>query len=159
MVVGGHTSDAFSGQKFFFFAPVFIPFVILGVPMLDTGFAIVRRTLKRARGEGTKVLESGDKEHLHHRLMEMGHGHRRAVVILWAWTTILSGLVLYPIYFKRGNEIIPVGIAALALLLCSRSSGPGWHTTGARRSTRSPRRSSARDGRVPPDLLVRNRGF
>jgi UDP-GlcNAc:undecaprenyl-phosphate GlcNAc-1-phosphate transferase len=117
MVVGGHTSDAFSGQKFFFFAPVFIPFVILGVPMLDTGFAIVRRTLKRARGEGTKVLESGDKEHLHHRLMEMGHGHRRAVVILWAWTTILSGLVLYPIYFKRGNELIPVGIAALAALL------------------------------------------
>jgi UDP-GlcNAc:undecaprenyl-phosphate GlcNAc-1-phosphate transferase len=117
MVVGGHTSDTFSGQKFFFFAPVFIPFVILGVPMLDTGFAIVRRTVKRARGEGTKVMEAGDKEHLHHRLMEMGHGHRRAVVILWAWTTILSGLVLYPIYFKRGNEVIPVGIAALAALL------------------------------------------
>ena len=96
---------------------MFIPFVILGVPMLDTGFAVVRRTLKRARGEGTKVLESGDKEHLHHRLMEMGHGHGRAVVILWAWTTILSGLVLYPIYFKRGNGMIPVGIAALAALL------------------------------------------
>ena len=42
-----------------FFAPIFIPFVILGVPMLDTGFAVVRRTLKRARGEGTKVLEAG----------------------------------------------------------------------------------------------------
>jgi hypothetical protein len=49
--------------------------------------------------------------------MEMGHGHRRAVFILWAWTTILSALVLYPIYFKRGNAIIPVGIAALGVLL------------------------------------------
>jgi UDP-GlcNAc:undecaprenyl-phosphate GlcNAc-1-phosphate transferase len=117
MVVGGHTSDTFSGQKFFFFAPVFIPFVILGVPMIDTAFAVARRTLKRARGEGTKVLEAGDKEHLHHRLMEMGHGHRRAVLILWAWTTILSVLVLYPIYFHRGNGIIPIGIAALAVLL------------------------------------------
>ena len=117
MVVGGHTSDTFSGQKFFFFAPVFIPFVILGVPMLDTGFAVIRRTLKRARGDGTKVLEAGDKEHLHHRLMEMGHGHRRAVFILWAWTTILSVLVLYPIYFKQGNAVIPVGIAALGVLL------------------------------------------
>jgi UDP-GlcNAc:undecaprenyl-phosphate GlcNAc-1-phosphate transferase len=117
MVVGGHTADTFSGQKYFFFAPIFIPFVILGVPMLDTGFAIVRRTLKRARGEGTRVLEAGDKEHLHHRLMEMGHGHRRAVVILWAWTTILSALVLYPIYFKKGNEVIPIGVAALAVLL------------------------------------------
>ena len=85
--------------------------------MSDTAFAIVRRGLKRARGEGTKVMESGDKEHLHHRLMDMGHGHRRAVIILWAWTTILSGLVLYPIYFKRGNEFIPLGIAALAVLL------------------------------------------
>src|SRR5262249_42190060 len=94
------------------------------VPMLDTGFAVVRRTIKRARGEGTKVLEAGDKEHLHHRLMEMGHGHRRAVVILWAWTLILSGLVLYPIYFNRGNELIPVGIAALPVLL-SRVWPPG----------------------------------
>lgn len=116
MVVGGHTADAFSGQKFFFFAPIFIPFVILGVPMVDTGFAIVRRALKRARGLGTQVL-GADKQHLHHRLMEMGHGHRRAVVILWAWTTVLSVLVLYPIYFKQGNEIIPLGIAALAVVL------------------------------------------
>jgi UDP-GlcNAc:undecaprenyl-phosphate GlcNAc-1-phosphate transferase len=117
MVVGGHTADTFSGQKFFFFAPVFIPFVILGVPISDTIFAIVRRGLKRVRGQGTKVLEAGDKQHLHHRLMDMGHGHRRAVLLLWAWTAILSGLVLYPIYSKRGNGFIPVGIAALAVLL------------------------------------------
>ncbi|MHB8466030.1 MAG: glycosyltransferase family 4 protein [Acidimicrobiales bacterium] len=117
MVVGGHTADTFSGQKFFFFAPVFIPFVILGVPISDTVFAIVRRGLKRVRGQGTKVLEAGDKQHLHHRLMDMGHGHRRAVVLLWAWTTILSGMVLYPIYFKHGNGFIPVGIAALGVVL------------------------------------------
>ena len=116
MVVGGHTAEAFSGQKFFFFAPIFIPFVVLGVPMLDTVFAIVRRTLKRARGEGTHVSVA-DKQHLHHRLMDMGHGQRRAVFILWAWTTLLSALVLYPIYFNRGNELIPIGVAALAMLL------------------------------------------
>ena len=117
MVVGGHTADTFSGQKFFFFAPVFIPFVILGVPIFDTVFAIVRRGAKRLRGQGTKLMEAGDKQHLHHRLMDMGHGHRRAVLLLWAWTTILSALVLYPIYFKRGNGFIPVGIAALAVVL------------------------------------------
>jgi UDP-GlcNAc:undecaprenyl-phosphate GlcNAc-1-phosphate transferase len=47
----------------------------------------------------------------------MGHGHGRAVVILWAWTTVLSGLVLYPTYFQQGNAIIPIGIAALGVLL------------------------------------------
>src|SRR5581483_11869231 len=111
------TADTFSGQKFFFFAPVFIPFVILGVPIFDTAFAIVRRGAKRIRGEGTKLMEAGDKQHLHHRLMDMGHGHRRAVYLLWAWTTVLSALVLYPIYFKRGNGFIPIGIAALAVAL------------------------------------------
>jgi UDP-GlcNAc:undecaprenyl-phosphate GlcNAc-1-phosphate transferase len=33
-----------------------------------------------------------DKEHLHHRLMRLGHGQRRAVFILWAWTAVLAGL-------------------------------------------------------------------
>jgi len=118
MVVGGHTAETFSGQKFFFFAPIFIPLVILGVPISDTVFAVFRRGLKRARGQGTKIMEQGDKQHLHHRLMEMGHGHARAVMLLWAWTLLLSGLVLYPIYFNaRGNEVIPIGIIALGILL------------------------------------------
>ena len=39
-----------------------------------------------------------DKEHLHHRLMDLGHGQRRSVAILWLWTALLSGLVLYPVY-------------------------------------------------------------
>ena len=38
-----HRPQSFSGQTFFFFAPLFIPLVILGVPILDTLFAIVRR--------------------------------------------------------------------------------------------------------------------
>jgi len=50
MVVGGRTADAFSGQKFFFFAPIFIPFVILGVPMLDTGWCAGRSSEHAVRG-------------------------------------------------------------------------------------------------------------
>jgi len=111
MVVGGHTADQFSGQKFFFFAPIVIPFVILGVPIFDFAFAIVRRAARHS------ALSVADKSHLHHRLMQMGHGHRRAVLILWAWTTILAGMVLYPTYTKRGNALIPFGVAALGVLL------------------------------------------
>jgi UDP-GlcNAc:undecaprenyl-phosphate GlcNAc-1-phosphate transferase len=111
MVVGGHTSDQFSGRTFFFFAPVFIPFFILGVPIIDTAAAVVRRARSRTG------VTSADKQHLHHRLMQMGHGHRRAVLILWAWTVVLSGLVLFPTYTKRGNSMIPVGAAGLAVLL------------------------------------------
>lgn len=58
-----------------------------------------------------------DKEHLHHRLMRLGHGQRRAVFILWAWTAVLAGFVLAPTYTNEGNALVPFGIAALALVL------------------------------------------
>lgn len=109
MSVGGRSTGEFSGQTFFFFAPIFIPLVILGVPVLDTAFAIVRRAARR------KGLSAPDKEHLHHRLMRLGHGHRRSVLILWGWTALLSAFVLYPTYTGDGDAIVPIGIAALAL--------------------------------------------
>jgi UDP-GlcNAc:undecaprenyl-phosphate GlcNAc-1-phosphate transferase len=117
MSVGGQTANdfTFSGETYFFFAPLFIPFVILGVPMADTAFAFFRRLF----GRGT--WHARDKEHLHHRLMRLGHGHLRSVMILWAWTAILSGFVLYPALSLPGsgsaNAIIPFGILALAVAL------------------------------------------
>ena len=111
MSVGGRTTQEFSGQAFFFFAPIFIPLVILGVPILDTLFAVVRRA---ARGG---AVHAADKEHLHHRLMRIGHGHGRAVLILWMWTALLCAFVLYPTYTGEGDAIVPIGIAAFALAL------------------------------------------
>ncbi|MEY2456722.1 MAG: UDP-GlcNAc:undecaprenyl-phosphate/decaprenyl-phosphate GlcNAc-phosphate transferase [Acidimicrobiaceae bacterium] len=111
MAVGGSTDAEFSGSSFFFFAPLFIPLVILGVPIIDTVFAIVRRATRRAG------VATADKEHLHHRLMRLGHGQRRSVLILWAWTALLSGMVLYPTYTGRGDALVPIGIAGLALAL------------------------------------------
>ncbi|MBW3548736.1 MAG: hypothetical protein KY452_11460, partial [Actinobacteria bacterium] len=55
--------------------------------------------------------------HLHHRLMRLGHGQRRSVLILWAWTALLSAFVLYPAYTNRGNALVPFGIAALGIAL------------------------------------------
>ena len=66
IAVGGNTDAQFSGQTFFFFAPLFIPLVILGVPIFDTAFSILRRA---RRGLGVTVA---DKDHLHHRLMRLG---------------------------------------------------------------------------------------
>ena len=111
MMVGGRTADQFSGQTYFFFAPIFIPLFVLGVPILDTVFAIVRRSVRRAK------LSAPDKEHLHHRLMRLGHGHRRSVVILWIWTAILSGLVLLPTFTNEGQAVIPFAGAGLLVAL------------------------------------------
>ena len=109
--VGGRTADQFSGQTYFFFAPLVIPFFILGVPFVDTAFAIVRRAVKRV------ALHEADKEHLHHRLMRLGHGPRRSVLILWTWTAILSGVVLVPTYTNQGNALVPLAVVALAVVL------------------------------------------
>jgi UDP-GlcNAc:undecaprenyl-phosphate/decaprenyl-phosphate GlcNAc-1-phosphate transferase len=113
IAVGGNTPPDVqaSGQAFFFFAPLFLPLIILGVPILDTGWAILRRASSRS---GVAVA---DKGHLHHRLMRLGHGQRRSVLILWTWTALLSALVLYPAYTGRGDAVVPIGIAALALIL------------------------------------------
>ena len=58
-----------------------------------------------------------DKNHLHHRLLRLGHGHRRSVLILWAWTALLSGFILFPLYVSSVNAFIPFGAAALGVIL------------------------------------------
>jgi UDP-GlcNAc:undecaprenyl-phosphate GlcNAc-1-phosphate transferase len=109
-LVGGRTIGV-SDQTFFFFAPLFIPFVILGVPMLDMVFAVIRRTARRTG------VSSPDKEHLHHRLMQMGHGHLRSVLILWAWTAVLAGFSLIPTFLHQINAELPIVVAAAGITL------------------------------------------
>jgi UDP-GlcNAc:undecaprenyl-phosphate GlcNAc-1-phosphate transferase len=113
ITVGGRTDVAFSGNTYFFFAPLVIPIVILGVPMADVVFSFFRRILTRQK------WHTHDAGHLHHRLVRLGHGPRRAVVILWAWTALLSGVALLPTYTNKGNgnAIVPFAIGALALML------------------------------------------
>jgi UDP-GlcNAc:undecaprenyl-phosphate GlcNAc-1-phosphate transferase len=111
ITIGGRTDFAFSGSTYFFFAPLLIPVVILGVPIVDTVFSFVRRLTSRQKWS---VADAG---HLHHRLMRLGHGPRRAVAILWAFTALLSGIALMPVYTNQGNALVPfvAGLLALAL--------------------------------------------
>jgi len=112
-VVGGRANPDttnLSGQTYFFLAPLFIPILVLGVPILDVIFAIVRRTRS---GVGFATADTG---HLHHRLIKLGHGPRRAVVIMWSWTALLSGFVLYPALSEGPTNLWPFLFVALALL-------------------------------------------
>ena len=147
MAVGGRTPDPFSGQTFFFYVPLAIPLLILGVPVFDTAFAIVRRATNR------QGLATADKGHLHHRLVRLGHGHRRSVAILWSWTALLSAFVLYPTYNEgQGDGIVPIGVGALAVVLFT-SFHPGWsgvtidRRRGLGRSLSPPPRPFRRAGR------------
>jgi UDP-GlcNAc:undecaprenyl-phosphate GlcNAc-1-phosphate transferase len=113
-VVGGRadpTEQAYYGQTFFFLAPLVLPLFILGIPVVDLLFAIVRRATRR------RALDVADKEHLHHRLMNLGHGHRRSVLILWTWTALLSAFVLYPVLTGENPRYLPFGMAAIGIVL------------------------------------------
>lgn len=110
--VGGRIDQSVDGQVFFFFAPLVIPLILLGVPLVDLTLAVVRRASRR----GVSIAEA-DKEHLHHRLMRLGHGHRRTVFILWLWTALLCGVVLYSTLSGSGEAALPFAGGALALLL------------------------------------------
>ncbi len=73
--------------------PILLPFTILIVPMVDLVLAVVRRT---RRGQ---AFYQPDKEHLHHRLLEIGHSQRRAVLIMWMWAGLVAfGGVLVGLY-------------------------------------------------------------
>jgi UDP-GlcNAc:undecaprenyl-phosphate/decaprenyl-phosphate GlcNAc-1-phosphate transferase len=113
-VVGGRAdpqSQNFSGQTYFFIAPLFIPLLILGVPLFDVVFAIFRRTINR------QGFATADRGHLHHRLIALGHGPRRAVVILWAWTALLSAVALYPALSSSSPNFLPLIAVAVILAL------------------------------------------
>ncbi|MBB6629203.1 undecaprenyl/decaprenyl-phosphate alpha-N-acetylglucosaminyl 1-phosphate transferase [Nocardioides sp. KIGAM211] len=73
--------------------PLLLPVSILVVPMVDLLLAVVRRT------RAGRSPMAPDKQHLHHRLLEIGHSQRRAVFIMWLWAGLVAfGTVLASLY-------------------------------------------------------------
>ena len=63
------------------------------MPIADLVLAVVRRT------RAGRSPFSPDKQHLHHRLLEIGHSQRRAVLIMWLWAALVAfGMVLASLY-------------------------------------------------------------
>ncbi len=63
---------------------IIIPIIILGVPIFDTTFAVIRRILNK------QPISAPDKSHIHHRLMAFGLSHRTAVIIIYLIGFIFS---------------------------------------------------------------------
>ncbi len=63
---------------------ILVPIVALGVPIMDTLFAMVRRFLER------RPIFSPDRGHIHHRLLDLGITHRRAVLVLYAVSIVFT---------------------------------------------------------------------
>jgi len=92
------------------FLPLALPILILVVPLADLVLAVVRRT------RAGRSPFAPDKQHLHHRLLEIGHSHRRAVLIMWLWAGLIAfGTVLASLY--TGPRVwVGVGLMAAVTL-------------------------------------------
>ncbi|MGA1812304.1 MraY family glycosyltransferase [Frondihabitans sp. 4ASC-45] len=98
------------------FIPIVLPFAILIVPLLDFGLAVLRRV------SAGKSPFSADRKHLHHRLLDMGHSHFHAVLILYGWTAVVSiGCLLFyfPIPTNWVIIFLVVGLVVCAALTLS----------------------------------------
>ena len=81
--------------------PVVLPLAILILPFADLALAVVRRT------RAGRSPFAPDKQHLHHRLVEIGHSHRRAVLIMWVWAALVAfGGVLASLYPRGTTWVI-----------------------------------------------------
>lgn len=98
------------------FIPILLPVVIVLLPLLDFGLAVIRRMSKG------KSPFSPDRKHLHHRMLDMGHSDRDAVLIFYAWTTIvsLSVLLMYigTSYGWPGDYLLGVAFGVVGAAAC-----------------------------------------
>ena len=67
---------------------VLVPLLVLAIPILDVALAVVRRTWRGKR------IGQADKEHIHHRLLDIGHSHRGAVLLMYLWSALISASAL-----------------------------------------------------------------
>lgn len=104
---------------------LFLPLVVLAVPILDTGFVIAKRIKYR------QPIYRADRWHFHHRMANIGFSQRRTLAYLYGWTLVMAGLALalrfVPYSDDHGNfdtawtavmvACLAVGFAASAYLV------------------------------------------
>ncbi|MDX3386691.1 MraY family glycosyltransferase [Streptomyces niveiscabiei] len=89
------------------YIPLLMPLTIIAIPAADLILAIVRRTW---RGQSPFAADRG---HLHHRLLEVGHSHSRAVLIMYFWSALIAfGALAYSV--NSASMWIVLGVAALS---------------------------------------------
>jgi UDP-GlcNAc:undecaprenyl-phosphate GlcNAc-1-phosphate transferase len=108
---------------------ILIPMLALGLPIIDTALSMVRRLLRSLHimevdEEKNEIkfffldgfsMFKADRNHIHHRLLEMGFTQKKAVVFLYGISFILGGLALSSVYFKNINYALfltTIGIAS-----------------------------------------------
>ncbi|MGW1677756.1 glycosyltransferase family 4 protein [Saccharopolyspora sp. NPDC002376] len=104
------TTDVDPSDTIALLSPLLVVAAVLFVPLLDLIMAVVRRT------KAGKSPFHADKMHLHHRLLEIGHSQRRAVLLIYLWAAVISfGAVSLTLF----NTVVVAWVVGLGVLLAA----------------------------------------
>jgi UDP-GlcNAc:undecaprenyl-phosphate/decaprenyl-phosphate GlcNAc-1-phosphate transferase len=120
--------------------PLLLPIAIWLIPYTDMLLAVVRRTW------AGKSPFAADGQHLHHRLLNMGHSQRMSVLLMYLWAALFSGLVVGLSVLRL--SLIWFALATLvamgALLLATAPKLRPWHTAAPGKRRKKKRGSPVR---------------
>jgi len=88
-----------------------IPLLIIGVPLSDTFFAIIRRLVNK------RPIFAPDKGHLHHRLQDLGFSHRKTVLLIWGVAAIFGTMAIIQSAVIKFNGANWITFAVVCIVL------------------------------------------
>ncbi len=91
--------------------PLLLPLAVIAIPLIDVSLAVVRRTKA-----GVSPF-AADKQHLHHRLLQMGHSQRRAVSLMHGWTALLAFAAVSLAFVSVAVSVVVFLLGAAAMTL------------------------------------------
>ena len=127
----GHT--AHTPDRFPTFLPLLVPAAIFIIPYADLMFAVIRRT------RAGKPLMAADRQHLHHRVLNIGHSYRQSVLIMYLWAALFSVTVVSLSVVRTRLVVFEAAtlVAVLALLPVTTPRLRPWRLLARRRPARA----------------------
>jgi UDP-GlcNAc:undecaprenyl-phosphate/decaprenyl-phosphate GlcNAc-1-phosphate transferase len=132
---------------------ILVPLIALGLPLMDTLFAMLRRVLER------RPIFSADRGHIHHQLLAMGVNHRRAVLILYGLSILFTaGAILLSMGrdWQVGSALLVLSVAVVGVVRSMGSLHLSLRRFMRRERVRPP--SVERLRRAVPDALAQIAG-
>jgi UDP-GlcNAc:undecaprenyl-phosphate GlcNAc-1-phosphate transferase len=108
--------------------PLLVPLAVFALPFVDLVLAVFRRARK------LRSPFAPDKQHLHHRLLELGHSHRRAVLLLYFWSALVA-FAGVGLSFKGGKWYVIWTLSVLVVVGALVSVVPGLRARARGRPT------------------------
>ena len=126
-----HTLDRFPT-----FLPLLVPAAIFIIPYADLMFAVIRRA------RAGKPIMAADRQHLHHRLLNIGHSYRQSVLIMYLWAALFSVAVV-SLSIVRSPSVVFFAATLVAVLALLPATMPRLRPWRSARKKPAPAAASA----------------